>query len=165
MGRKSTDDMLSSNLNSPCDGEKSHTRNFRHFQARQGVSPSAIAWKNQVWDLINLGVSVVGISPYPLLFLQLLIFWGLLLWYPILLGFSVWMKHFQQDHALSPQTACAPPVWKNPDCGLVLRKFRQDLLVFGGQGRWWGTSEPLIVLRLSWDDAFVEEGVKNAGKK
>lgn len=139
-----------------------------HFQARGDVSPSAIAWKNQVWDLKNLGVYVVWVSHTHCCFCSCEVFlWSY--WFGIpSCWISVWMKHFQQeqDHALSPQTPCAPPVWRNPDCGLLLRTFRWDFMVIPALAEMmllWRTMDALA--KLGQPLRKIQEGVKNMEKK
>lgn len=91
-----------------------------HSQARWGVSPPAIAWKNQVWDLINLP-------------------WA----------------HRQRVH---------------PQCGKswlwsFTEKVQAGLVGFGGRGKWWGTSEPLVLIgtfRLSWGVVSMEDNGSTA---
>ena len=66
----------------------------------------------------------------------------------------------EQDDVLSPQATCEHPKLEKSWLWPFIEQFWAGLDVREGQGRWWETSQPLMlvgVLGSSWDDAFVED--------
>lgn len=153
-----------------CRGEKPHQKfsatskrcEMRVLPQRGRTKRGAVTDKFGCFHGVNLPYPPSSGPPW---FQQLLNFGGYCSGVPSS-RISVWMSHFlqhpspEQDDAPSPQAACAHP--KLEKCWLwpFIERFWAGLDVREGQGKWWETSQPLMlvgVLGSSWDDAFVEE--------